>query len=193
MVIAPRKGAKVSLAGPARIPGVEDSWLSVMQGSMDELRGLLLIRHCDQQDGSKPAKGKALARRSRGRAGAITSQPESVSGEHGVPFLATDKSRSSTSKGALSGEPVPPGPLVPREEVTNFILKRKICHRSSFGVSCDPKRCSFVHDGISPGYYQRTERRRWKASSPSGEPMTSKQARRGFAAMMIMSYKDRRQ
>lgn len=83
MAITPQKGAKASLAGPTRSPAVEYCRFPAMQSSIDERRDLSLSHPGDQQDGPRPAKGKALVHPSDARAAGITSQPVSILGEHG--------------------------------------------------------------------------------------------------------------
>lgn len=72
--------------------------------------------------------------RSGARVAVITSLPASLPGEHGVSFLATDKSRLSSGKRSLWEEPSPPEPLAPSEEVTDFIHKGRSYHRLAFGI-----------------------------------------------------------
>lgn len=118
----------------------------------------------------------------------ITTQPVSASGKEGVPFLARDKSRPSTSKGASVKEFPPPRPLVPRDEMTEIIGKRRFSCRSAIGIAYNPEGCLFVHDHIHPEYYHRMERQRCKDSSAWDEPTMLKQARRELATLRVICH-----
>lgn len=179
--------------GSVRGQGVDDSHPSAMQRSIKHLRDLFLGRHGDQQDRSRPAKGKALGSGSGARAAVIASQSVSALGEHGVPFPAMDKSPSSVSKGAPSKEPAAPGPLAPRDDVVDLIPNRKSSCRFAFGTACDPKRCSYVHDRFPAGYYRDVERQRLKVSPLSDEPRALKHAREELPGLRVMCYGDRSQ
>lgn len=108
-----------------------------MQSNIYVLRDLLKYHHGDQQDRSRPSREKHRIVWLSARTGFITIVPASVPGGHGAPVLASDKRCSSTGKGAPLEDPVSPGPLVPRNEMTNFIRKRRVCDRFAFGIGCN--------------------------------------------------------
>lgn len=73
-----------------------------------------------------------------------------VPGDHGMPSLDGDRSRSSAVKAIVSKEPATFRPLAPREKLVEFIRNRRICCQFAFGISYNPEECSSVHDHISP-------------------------------------------
>lgn len=130
----------------------DDARLSLMQSSVNELRDRSLSCHGDQQDGSRPAREKTPGRRSGVRATVITSQPASAPGEYGVQFLARDKRFSSAGRGSLLEETCPP-PMATGSPGRDMRLHPRTEDLFPFGIACNPERCSFLDDHISPGYY----------------------------------------
>lgn len=88
------------MADPAKILSSDDAQPSAMQISINEFPELFLSCRCDQEDESGLARQKASSCREGDRVAVIATQPALVSGEQGLPFLAGDKRRSSTCRGA---------------------------------------------------------------------------------------------
>lgn len=84
--ITPHKAARVPPAGPVKPLGGDDVRLSSRQRSIDKLHDLILSHGGNQQDGSRPARGKEPGRQSGVRAASITFQSVSVPREHEVSF-----------------------------------------------------------------------------------------------------------
>lgn len=132
--ITPPKGFKAPPVGPTKVLDGDGARLSVVKRSIDELRDPFLGSRGDQEDGSRYTQGKAPVHWSSSRAAAITSQSSSLPAEHGVPFLARDKSRSNANKGGPSKDLETPGPSARREEVANFVRRRRIRKPFAFGI-----------------------------------------------------------
>lgn len=77
--ITPYNGAEAPQAGLAKALGGDDARLSPMLRRISDLRDLFLSSRGNEQDGPRQARDKATSSQSGARAGAITSQPATVS------------------------------------------------------------------------------------------------------------------
>lgn len=166
---------------------VDNSHFSVIQCSIDKVRDFLLGRNGAHPDESTSANGKAPVRRLDARAATITSPPATTPIKYGVLSLVGDNSHQEGSLVVGSSHPRAVG--TPRAGG-----KVRLVPEYPFPVlPRDPKRCTFVHDKIHPGYYRHVERQRRKALSPSDESTMWKQAKKEIAALRIRCFEDQSQ
>lgn len=98
-----------------------------------------------------------------------------------MPFLAGDKSRSSTSKGAQSKESATSGPWALREEVVYLIGSRRARCCFALGIAYNPQGCPHVHDHVLPGYTGTSNARNGRRARPRMSP----QFRSGFRGSLL--------
>lgn len=153
---------KTPIAGQPKGHDDDEDRLSAIGRSIVEPRDLCLDSGGNRLGKWGSGKRRPPNRHSGARAATIISQPESVPGQNGVPFLAKDRSHGRATKEARSGNPAAPGPSAPRENLVDFNRNRRVCYRFASGIGCDPKVCAFEHDHIPEGYCRRVERQRRK-------------------------------